>query len=37
MLLAAVIVGLVGHQGGELTYGKAMYDRAFEYLLGEDK
>ena len=35
MLLAAVIVGLVGHQGGELTYGKAMYDRAFEYLLGE--
>lgn len=36
MLLAAVIVGLVGHQGGELTYGKAMYDRAFEYLLGED-
>lgn len=37
MLLAAVIVGLVGHQGGELTYGKAMYDRAFEYLLGEDE
>jgi len=36
MLLAAVIVGLVGHQGGELTYGKAMYDRAFEYLLGEN-
>jgi len=35
MLVAAVIVGLVGHQGGELTYGKAMYDRAFEYLLGE--
>ena len=33
MVLAAVIVGLVGHQGGELTYGKAMYDRAFEYLL----
>lgn len=35
LVVAAGIVGLVGHQGGELTYGKAMFDRAFEHLTGE--
>ncbi len=35
LLVVAVLVGLVGHQGGELTYGKSHYQQAFEILLGE--
>jgi uncharacterized membrane protein len=34
LLALAVTVGLVGHQGGELTYGKNFYPKAFERLLG---
>lgn len=34
LLALAAIVGLVGHQGGELTYGKNFYPKAFERLLG---
>jgi uncharacterized membrane protein len=33
LLGLAIMVGLVGHQGGELTYPK-LYDKAFERLLG---
>lgn len=33
LLLCAALVGLVGHQGGELTYGEAHYQRAFDILL----
>lgn len=32
LLLCAVLVGLVGHQGGELTYGEAHYHRAMNIL-----
>lgn len=35
LLVAAAAVGLVGHQGGELTYGKEFYIEAFETLWGE--
>ena len=34
LLVLAGLVGLVGHQGGELVYGKAMYTKAFELILG---
>lgn len=34
LLGLAVMVGLVGHQGGELTYGKSHYQQAFEVLWG---
>ncbi len=34
LLAIAVMVGLVGHQGGELTYGKKFYQEAFNVLLG---
>ena len=34
LIVAAAIVGLVGHQGGELTYGKEFYPKAFSILLG---
>ncbi len=34
LLILAVLVGLVGHQGGELTYGKEFYPKAFSILLG---
>jgi len=34
LLLIAGMVGAVGHQGGELTYGKALYKDAFDVLLG---
>ncbi len=34
LLLAAAVVGLIGHQGGELVYGSKHYDRAFERLQG---
>jgi uncharacterized membrane protein len=35
LLICAVMVGLVGHQGGELSYGKDLYPRAFRILMGE--
>lgn len=34
LLLLAVLVGAVGHQGGELTYGKEFYPKAISILLG---
>lgn len=34
LLLVAVLVGLVGHQGGELTYGHDFYPKAFRILWG---
>lgn len=35
LLLVAALVGAVGHQGGELTYGKDFYPKAFRVLFGE--
>ena len=35
LLVVAVIVGLVGHQGGELTYGTDFYPRAIRILRGQ--
>jgi uncharacterized membrane protein len=35
VLLAAGLVGIAGHQGGELVYGEGLYDRAFEKYFGE--
>lgn len=35
LLLVAGLVGAVGHQGGELTYGKGFYPKAFSILLGK--
>ncbi|MEM0927370.1 MAG: DUF2231 domain-containing protein, partial [Planctomycetota bacterium] len=35
LLVLAALVGLVGHQGGELKYGADFYPRAFRILLGE--
>ncbi|MFG0261495.1 MAG: DUF2231 domain-containing protein, partial [Novipirellula sp. JB048] len=37
LLVAAVIVGLVGHQGGELNYGEDFYPKAFRVLWGEQE
>ncbi len=34
LLSVGMMVGAVGHQGGELTYGKVFYQRAFDRLLG---
>lgn len=36
LLVVAAMVGAVGHQGGEMTYGKDFYPRAFRVLLGTD-
>ncbi len=36
LLVAAAMVGAVGHQGGELTYGKDHYPRAFRILFGTE-
>jgi uncharacterized membrane protein len=36
LLVAAGMVGAVGHQGGELTYGKDHYPRAFRILFGTE-
>ena len=33
-LLLAAMVGAVGHQGGELTYGKSHFEDAFNALMG---
>ena len=35
LLVVAGMVGLVGHQGGELTYGHDFYPKAFRILFGE--
>lgn len=35
LLFCALVVGLVGHQGGELSYGKDLYPKAFRILMGE--
>ena len=34
ILVAAGLVGIVGHQGGELVYGEGMYERAIEKYFG---
>ena len=35
VILAAGLVGIAGHQGGELVYGEGLYDRAYEKYFGE--
>ncbi len=35
LLVCAGMVGAVGHQGGELSYGSDFYPKAFRILLGE--
>jgi len=35
LLLSAAMVGAVGHQGGEMSYGKDFYPRAVRILLGQ--
>lgn len=35
LLLCAAMVGAVGHQGGELSYGEDFYPRAWRILIGE--
>ena len=35
LVLVALMVGLVGHQGGEMTYGPDHYPKAFRVLLGQ--
>ena len=37
LLVVAGLVGLVGHQGGEMTYGKDFYPKAFRILLGQPR
>lgn len=37
LVLCAFLAGLVGHQGGELSYGERLYHDAFERLLGDEK
>lgn len=37
LLVVAAMVGMVGHQGGELTYGSDLYPKAFRILLGETR
>ena len=37
LLVVAGMVGAVGHQGGELTYGKTFYQNAFDILLGKSE
>lgn len=36
LLVVAAMVGAVGHQGGEMTYGEDFYPKAFRILLGSD-
>lgn len=36
-LFLAGVVGLVGHQGGELTYGEDLFDRAYYSAFGHPK
>lgn len=35
LLVSAAMIGAVGHQGGEMSYGKDFYPRALRILLGE--
>ncbi len=37
LLALAAMIGLVGHQGGELRYGKDFYPEAFRILLGTNE
>jgi len=37
LVLVALLVGLVGHQGGVLTYGEDFYPKAFRILLGQNE
>ena len=37
LLVCAGAVGAVGHQGGELSYGKDFYPKAFRILIGADE
>lgn len=37
LLVCAMLVGAVGHQGGELTYGEDLYADMFEWVLGSEK
>ncbi|MEM6472924.1 MAG: c-type cytochrome domain-containing protein [Planctomycetota bacterium] len=37
LLVLAALVGLVGHQGGELKYGADFYPRAFRILFGQSE
>jgi hypothetical protein len=34
LLVLALMIGMVGHQGGELSYGHDFYPKAFRILLG---
>lgn len=36
LLVCGLIVGAVGHQGGEMSYGKDFYPKALRVLLGTD-
>lgn len=36
LLLVAALVGAVGHQGGEMSYGADFYPKAFRILMGTD-
>jgi hypothetical protein len=36
LLISAMLTGLVGHQGGELSYGERLYHDAFDRLLGRE-
>lgn len=36
LVACALLVGLVGHQGGDLTYGEAHYQKAFAILTGSE-
>ena len=36
LLVCALLVGAVGHQGGEMTYGKGLYADMFDWVLGRD-
>ena len=35
LLVSAAMIGAVGHQGGEMSYGKDFYPRAIRILLGK--
>jgi uncharacterized membrane protein len=35
LVVVAMLVGLVGHQGGELTYGEKLYEDAWKRLTGK--
>jgi hypothetical protein len=36
-LVLAALVSLVGHQGGELTYGEELFNRAYDQSFGDLK